>query len=78
MRFHDLRHTAATVLLGRGVNPKVVGEMLGHSHFSITLRRYGHLTPHMQRYTADMMDRFRRLAQPTGINQGVKLALPSI
>ena len=58
MRFHDLRHTAATVLLGRGVNPKVVSEMLGHSNISITLGLYGHVTPHMQQYAADMMDRF--------------------
>jgi len=53
-----LRHTAATVLLGRGVNPKVVSEMLGHSNISITLGLYGHVTPHMQQYAADMMDRF--------------------
>jgi integrase len=32
IRFHDLRHTAATLLLGRGVNPKIVSEMLGRHH----------------------------------------------
>jgi integrase len=37
MRFHDLRHTAAALLLGRGVNPKIVGEMLSHSQIGITL-----------------------------------------
>jgi integrase len=37
IRFHDLRHTAATLLLGEGINPKVVQEMLGHAHISITL-----------------------------------------
>jgi integrase len=37
MRFHDLRHTAATLLLGQGVNPKVVSELLGHSQVAITL-----------------------------------------
>ncbi len=57
VRFHDLRHTAATLLLGRGVNPKVVSEMLGHSNISITLNLYGHVTPHMQQQAADMMDR---------------------
>jgi integrase len=36
MRFHDLRHTAATLLLGRGINPKIVSEMLGHSQVGIT------------------------------------------
>jgi integrase len=42
IRFHDLRHTAATLLLGAGVNIKVVSEMLGHSNITITLRTYAH------------------------------------
>jgi integrase len=57
MRFHDLRHTAATLLLARGINPKVVSEMLGHSSIAITLSLYGHVTPHMQQQAADTMDR---------------------
>jgi integrase len=56
MRFHDLRHTAATLLLGRGINPKIVSEMLGHSQISITLGLYSHVTPHMQQQAADAMD----------------------
>ena len=48
IRFHDLRHTAATLMLGRGVHPKVVSEMLGHSQISITLDLYSHVTPTMQ------------------------------
>jgi integrase len=56
MRFHDLRHTAATLLLGRGVNPKVVSEILGHSSVAITLELYGHVTPHMQRDAVATMD----------------------
>jgi integrase len=56
MRFHDLRHTAATLLLGRGINPKIVSEMLGHSNVSITLTIYSHVTPHMQQQAADAMD----------------------
>jgi hypothetical protein len=56
MRFHDLRHTAATLLLGRGINPKVVSEMLGHSHISVTLGIYSHVTPHMQQQAASAMD----------------------
>ncbi len=47
-RFHDLRHTCATLLLARGVHPKIVSEMLGHSTVSITLDRYSHVLPHMQ------------------------------
>lgn len=57
IRFHDLRHTAATLLLSRGVHPKVVSEMLGHSDVSITLRVYAHVTPHMQQAAVDVMDR---------------------
>jgi integrase len=56
MRFHDLRHTAATLLLGRGINPKIVSEMLGHSQFAITLGLYSHVTPHMQQLAAQAMD----------------------
>ncbi len=56
MRFHDLRHTAATLLLSRGVNVKVVSEMLGHADISITLRIYAHVIPNMQQVAADVMD----------------------
>ncbi len=47
-RFHDLRHTCATLLLTRNVNPKIVSEMLGHSNISITLDTYSHVLPDMQ------------------------------
>jgi len=56
IRFHDLRHTAATLLLARGINVKVVSEMLGHANISITLSLYGHVLPHMQREAAATMD----------------------
>lgn len=56
MRFHDLRHTAATLLLGRGVNPKIVSEMLGHASIAITLDIYSHVLPDMQAQAADAMD----------------------
>jgi integrase len=48
IRFHDLRHTCATLLLSRDVNPKIVSEMLGHSSISVTLDIYSHLLPDMQ------------------------------
>ena len=57
VRLHDLRHTAATLLLAKGINPKVVSEMLGHSNVSNTLNVYGHVLPHMQQEAADLMDR---------------------
>jgi len=56
IRFHDLRHTAATLMLGRGVHPKVVSEMLGHSQIAITLDLYSHVTPTMQRGAAEEME----------------------
>ena len=49
IRFHDLRHTAATRLLSRGVHPKIASEMLGHSSIHVTLDRYSHVTTTMQR-----------------------------
>jgi integrase len=57
VRFHDLRHTAATLLLSQGVNVKVVSEMLGHSSVSITLDVYGHVLPDMQRDATSAMQR---------------------
>ncbi len=48
MRFHDLRHTCATLLLSRNVNPKIVSEMLGHASIAITLDTYSHVLPDMQ------------------------------
>lgn len=56
LRFHDLRHTAATLLLRRGVNPKIVSEMLGHANVSITLDIYSHVTQDMQERAAQIMD----------------------
>ena len=56
IRFHDLRHTAATILLSRGVNVKVVSEMLGHASVTTTLRIYAHVLPHMQGQAAAVME----------------------
>lgn len=56
IRFHDLRHTAATLLLSQGIHVKIVSEMLGHSQISITLDLYSHVTPTMQREAAAAMD----------------------
>jgi integrase len=48
MRFHDLRHSAATLLLSLGVHAKVVQEILGHSQISMTMDIYSHVLPTMQ------------------------------
>lgn len=55
-RFHDLRHTCATLLLGEGVNPKVVSEQLGHASIRITLDTYSHVLPDMQESAAAAME----------------------
>ena len=47
IRFHDLRHTCATILLGRSVNPKLVQELLGHATVAMTLDNYSHYLPSM-------------------------------
>jgi len=57
IRFHDLRHTAATILLGRGVHPKIVSEMLGHADVRVTLDLYSHVTPTMHREAAVVFDK---------------------
>ena len=56
MRFHDLRHSAATILLAAGVHPKIVQERLGHSSVAITLDVYSHVLPSMQQETAKKID----------------------
>ncbi|MHB8312429.1 MAG: tyrosine-type recombinase/integrase [Candidatus Dormibacteria bacterium] len=56
VRFHDLRHSAATLLLGEGIHPKIVSEMLGHSTVTITLDTYSHVTAAMHRSAADTLD----------------------
>jgi integrase len=55
-RFHDLRHTCATLLLGQGVNPKFVQELLGHADISLTLNVYSHVLPDMGDAAAGAMD----------------------
>jgi integrase len=56
IRWHDLRHTCATLLLSKNVNPKVVSEMLGHANVTVTLDTYSHVLPHMQDGAVDAMD----------------------
>ncbi len=48
IRFHDLRHSTATLLLTLGVHPKIVQELLGHSQIFITLDIYSHILPTLQ------------------------------
>lgn len=56
IRFHDLRHSHASMLLNNGVNPKIGAERLGHSSVQIYLDRYSHLLPDMQRDAVDLVE----------------------
>ena len=56
MRFHDLRHTCATLLLSKGVHPKIVQELLGHATINITLDTYSHVLPGIGDAAASAMD----------------------
>ena len=53
---HDLRHTAASILIAQGCHPKVVQEQLGHSSIVITMDRYGHLYPEDRAKVSDALD----------------------
>jgi integrase len=55
-RFHDLRHTAASLLLAQGVHPRVVMEILGHSRISLTMDTYSHVMPSVMNEAAAKMD----------------------
>lgn len=57
IRFHDLRHTAATLLLEQGTHPKIVSDMLGHATISLTLDTYSHAIPALHEEAARTMDR---------------------
>ena len=56
VRFHDLRHSVATILFAAGVDLKVISELLGHSSIAVTSDVYAHLLPGMQRAVVNKMD----------------------
>jgi integrase len=56
VRVHDLRHTAATLLLEAGVHPRVVAERLGHSTPALVMNVYGHVTERMQTEATALLD----------------------
>jgi integrase len=56
MHFHDLRHTCATLLLTKGIHPKIVSEMLRHSSIAITLDIYSHVIPGLGNAAARAME----------------------
>jgi integrase len=69
IRFHDARHSHASLMLKAGTHPKIVQERLGHSSISITLDTYSHVTPGLQEAAAA---RFDELVSPKRENEAVK------
>ena len=69
MNFHQLRHTAATILLLKNVNPKIVSEMLGHATIAITLDTYSHVLPIMQDSAVEAME--EAFSVRVGVEKGV-------
>lgn len=70
LRFHDLRHSAATLLLMQGAHPRVVMDLLGHSSIALTMNTYSHVIPAMQREAANQMDAiFNPVASSVASNQ---------
>jgi len=57
IRFYDLRHTHATLLLESGIHPKVVQERLGHSSIRVTMDTYSHVMPHMQKEASESIEK---------------------
>ena len=55
-KFHDLRHTYATILIDQGAHPRVVMERMGHSSIAVTMDRYGHLFPSEDQATIDALE----------------------
>jgi len=71
IRFHDLRHTCATLMLRQGTHPKVVSERLGHKDIGVTLNIYSHLLPDMQQEAAALLDSTlaRKLIRDTKVSK---------
>jgi integrase len=63
-RIHDLRHTAATLLLTQGVHPRVVMELPGHSQIAVTMNTYSHVVPALRKEAANQMDAILRPTDP--------------
>ena len=59
VRFHDLRHTCAALMVAQGAHPKMIQQHMGHSSISITLDVYGHLFPSLGRDVADALGEAR-------------------
>ncbi|MGA8296570.1 MAG: tyrosine-type recombinase/integrase [Acidimicrobiales bacterium] len=69
VRFHDLRHTYAAMLIAQGAHPRAMMERLGHSSVTVTLNTYGHLLPGIDASLTDALDRAGRAASSNSANK---------
>jgi integrase len=74
VRFHDLRHSCASLLLSLGVHAKLVQETLGHSSYQLTMDTYSHMIPALRNEVADRMDQIFS----TTVNEAVKAATAKV
>lgn len=63
LRFHDLRHSHAALLIAQGEHPKVIADRLGHSSPMVTMTTYAHLFPGLDEQAADRLDSLRAVAR---------------
>jgi integrase len=68
LRYHDLRHTCASLCIALGAHPKAIQERLGHSSITVTLDRYGHLFPKLDEALTERLDLLRNQAAETMAN----------
>ena len=76
LRFHDLRHTYAAMLIEQGAHPRAMMERLGHSTINVTLGTYGHLLPSLEESLNDALDRVYRSAVPSPSGEVIGLETP--
>jgi integrase len=77
VRIHDLRHTAATLLLIQGVHPRVVMELLGHSQIAVTMK-YSHMVPALRKEAAEQMDAVLKTPEPVATAVATKTPSDSL
>ena len=75
IRFHDLRHSAATLLLAQDVSPRYITELLGHSQVSFTMETYVHVLDEVKKEVATRMDEI--LARPPVANRVANKTRPA-
>jgi len=79
IRVHDLRHSAATLLLSMGIHPKAVQELLGHSSIAVTMDVYSHAMPTLQKEAMAGLDRLLEGSlMRFGVSFGVKQQGPGL